>query len=80
MSTAAGEGRVRVLVAGVAFGGSYLAAKYGTKLGGWAYGRGSEAVDEHVFKPVTQATTDAAKGVVEAGGNLVGGVGRSSGP
>jgi hypothetical protein len=62
--------------AAVAFGGSYLAAKYGTKLGGWAYDRGSDAVaavNQHVFKPVAQATTDAAKGVVEAGSNLVDG-------
>ena len=43
--------------AGVAFGGSYLAGKYGTQFGGWAYDRGADAVNavnDHVVKPVVR--------------------------
>ena len=62
--------------AAVAFGGSYLAGKYGTKFGGWAYDRGADAVNtvnDNVIKPVANVTRDAAKGVVEAGGKVVDG-------
>ena len=62
--------------AAVAFGGSYLAGKYGTKFGGWAYDRGAdavEAVNDNVVKPVANATKEAAEGVVEAGGKVVDG-------
>ena len=62
--------------AAVAFGGSYLAGKYGTEFAGWAWDRGADAVNavnDHVFKPVASATTTAAKGVVTAGGKLLDG-------
>jgi hypothetical protein len=62
--------------AAVAFGGSYLAGKYGTEFGGWAYDRGADAVtavNDNVIKPVAKVTTGAAKEVVKAGGKVVDG-------
>jgi hypothetical protein len=62
--------------AAAAFGGSYLAGKYGTEFAGWAWDRGADAVNavnDHVIKPVADATSTAAKGVVKAGGKVLDG-------
>jgi hypothetical protein len=60
--------------AAVAFGGSYLAGKYGTEFAGWAWDRGADAVNavnDHVIKPVADVTKKAAGKVVDAGSKLV---------
>ena len=60
--------------AAVAFGGSYLAGKYGTQVAGWAWDRGADAVgavNDHVVKPVAEATEKAAEKVVDVGSDLV---------
>jgi hypothetical protein len=60
--------------AAVAFGGSYLAGKYGTQLAGWAWDRGADAVDavnDHVVKPVAEVTEKAVEKVADVGGDLV---------
>ena len=65
-----------LVCAGVAFGGSYLAGKYGTQFGGWAYDRGADAVNavnDHVVKPVSDFTKDAAGKVVDGGETVLDG-------
>jgi hypothetical protein len=65
-----------LVCAGVAFGGSYLAGKYGTQFGGWAYDRGADAVNavnDHVVKPVSDFTKDAAGKVVDGGEKVLDG-------
>jgi hypothetical protein len=62
--------------AGVAFGGSYLAGKYGTQFGGWAYDRSADAVNavnDHVVRPVSDFTKDAAGKVVDGGEKVLDG-------
>jgi hypothetical protein len=62
--------------AGVAFGASYLGGKYGSKVAGWAYDRGADAVnfvDDHAVKPIANATKAAAHQVVEVGDKLADG-------
>jgi hypothetical protein len=64
--------------AAAAFGGSYLAGKYGTQIAGWAWDRGADAVNavnDHVVKPVAEVTEKAAEKVVDVGEDLIDGGG-----
>lgn len=62
--------------AGIALGASYLGGKYGSQVAGWAYDRGADAVhavNDHVVKPVADATKTAVNTVKDVGGKAVDG-------
>jgi hypothetical protein len=62
--------------AGIALGASYLGGKYGSKIAGWGYDRAKDVANfanDHVFEPVSHATTTAVNKVKDVGGKAVDG-------